>query len=313
MTRPMAADRLRRVLALVPYIVGRDDVSIAELASAFGVPEKVIESDLEILPFCGLPPYTPDRLIDVAIVDGHVSLRFAEYFSRPLRLTPAEGFALLAAGRGLLSVPGSDSRGPLGSALDKLEQALGGEALVEVDVGNPGDLEGLRAASEARQRLEIDYYSFGRDAVTTRRVDPLAVVSMRGNWYLAAYCHQAADERLFRVDRIRAVRQTGEHFEAPRAGASAEVPADAFSPSEADTVVTLDLPASAGWVAESYPVLKAEERPRGRTRVVLAVSAHPWLERLLLAVGPGAKVVSPRSLKDTAANAAKRVLAAYDG
>ena len=48
---------------------------------------------------CGLPPYTADRLIDVWVIDdGAVEIRLAEYFERPLRLTPAEGVALLAAG-----------------------------------------------------------------------------------------------------------------------------------------------------------------------------------------------------------------------
>ena len=74
----------------------------------FEVSEGELERDLELLPLCGLPPYTADRLIDVWVVDGGVEIRLAEYFERPLRLTPAEGLALLAAGRALLSVPGSD-------------------------------------------------------------------------------------------------------------------------------------------------------------------------------------------------------------
>lgn len=308
MTRPQAADRLRRVLALVPYIAAHGEVSIAELARAFGAPEDGIRRDLEVLPFCGLPPYTPDRLIDVAIVDDHVSLRFAEYFSRPLRLTPAEGFTLLTAGRALLATPGSEPHGPLATALAKLEAALGAQEVLEVDIGEPEHLARLRGAAERRERLEIDYYSFGRDAVATRRVDPYAVVSLRGHWYLAAHCHQAADERLFRVDRIRGLRGTGEHFDPP-AGASA--PQDVFHASPEDTRVTLDLPASAAWVVESYPVESVEPKRGGRLRVVLPVSARPWLERVLLLAGPDARVVAPAGWKGVAADAARRVLSRY--
>ena len=310
MTRPRAAERLRRVLALVPYIAAREEVSIAELAGTFGISEAEIEDDLAILPYCGLPPYTPDRLIDVAIVGGHVSLRFAEYFSRPLRLTPAEGFALLAAGRGLLAVPGSEPSGPLGRALAKLETALGAEDVVGVVVGEPPHVEELRAAAEARQRIEIDYYSFGRDEASTRLVDPYSVANLRGQWYLAAYCHRAGDDRLFRVDRIRDLRQTDEHFEGP---STQMTPEDVFHAGPEHTRVTLDLPESARWVVESYPVEGVEERPRGRFRVTLVVAARPWLERVLLTLGPTARVVAPRSWRAAGAEAAARVLARYGG
>lgn len=304
--RPQAAERLRRVLALVPYILRRGEASIAELSEAFGVAEEEIERDLQVLPFCGLPPYTPDRLIDVAVIDGHVSIRFAEYFERPLRLTASEGFALLAAGRALLEVPGADDGGPLATALDKLEAALGAREVVDVDMGAPSLVDRLREAAEARERVEIDYYSFGRDAMTSRVVEPYSVVSLGGHWYLAAYCHQAGDDRLFRVDRVRDLRPTGETFE-PRAEGP---PADTFSPSPEDTRVTLDLPATAAWVVENYPVESVKER-RGRLRVELIVSERPWLERVLLRVGPSARVVAPEEWRGIAAEAARRVLARY--
>lgn len=303
-----AAARLRRALAVLPYVAAHGEVSVGELARVFGMTEDVIRADLEVLPFCGLPPYTPDRLIDLAIVDDHVSVRFAEYFSRPLRLTPAEGFALLAAGRALLSVSGSEADGPLASALDKLERALNARDLLDVDIGEPDHIADLRVAAERRERVVIDYYSFGRDAVTTRSVDPYAVVSLRGNWYLAAYCHRAGDDRLFRVDRVRGVRPTGETFE-PRE--AVDTPDDVFHPSAAHTRVTVSLPASAAWVVENYPVESMQQQGT-RTVVTLAVSERPWLERLLLSVGREGKVRTPKAWRTAGADAAARVLARYD-
>lgn len=309
MGRIQAADRLRRVLALVPYIAARGEVTIGELARAFGVGEDVVRADLEVLPFCGLPPYTPDRLIDVAIIDDAVSLRFAEYFSRPLRLTPAEGFALLAAGRALLAVPGSEPGGPLATGLAKLEDALDAREVLDVDMGEPRYVEELRRAADGRRQVEIDYYSFGRDRVGTRTVDPYSVSSLGGHWYLAAHCHQAQDDRLFRVDRIRAVRETGETFETPPAS---DAPHDVFHPSPDHTRVTLDLPATAAWVVENYPVESVEPGAKGRLRVVLAVSARPWLERVLLGIGPEARVRAPKAWGGVARDAAARILARYE-
>ncbi|HKN41090.1 MAG TPA: WYL domain-containing protein, partial [Acidimicrobiia bacterium] len=89
MTRTDASVRLRRLLTVIPWIVDHQGSRLDDLAARFGMKVAELERDLELVPFCGLPPYTPDRLIDCEIVDGRVFLRFAEYFGRPLRLTPA--------------------------------------------------------------------------------------------------------------------------------------------------------------------------------------------------------------------------------
>jgi proteasome accessory factor C len=308
-TRPDAALRLRRLLTIIPWIVDHQGSGLDELAARFGMKVAELERDLELIPFCGLPPYTPDRLIDCEIVDGRVFLRFAEYFARPLSLTPGEGFALLAAGQALLSVPGGDPKGSLASALGKLAGVLGAGDGMAVEIGPARYLEPLRAAAEASERVEIDYYTFGRDEMTTRRIDPRAVFAAAGQWYVDAYCHRAADDRLFRVDRVRGVRSTGEHFD------SAAMPgggtAGVFHPRPSDRRVTLLLNADASWVPESYPVESVDETPDGRLRVVLVANERAWLERLLLRLGPSAEVLEPAEVRAEAVEAARRLLVRY--
>jgi proteasome accessory factor C len=308
--RPLAGSRLRRVLALVPWIAEHPGVALGDLAARFGVSETELEHDLELLPLCGLPPYTPDRLIEVEIVDGHVWIRFAEYFDRPLRLSADEGLALLAAGRALIAVPGSDEHGSLATALDKLARALGATEGLAIEVGEPAHLDALRHAADAHERVEIDYYSFGRNATTTRAIDLRSVFHAFGHWYAAAYCHQAQDERLFRIDRIRGVRQTGDTFDPP-ARDEAHFGDTVYHPRQDDPRVTLELDPEATWVVESYPSEEAEERPDGSWRVVLAVSEREWLERLLLELGPAARVVAPAELRTVGAEAAARLLSRY--
>ncbi|MGH9033895.1 MAG: helix-turn-helix transcriptional regulator, partial [Acidimicrobiia bacterium] len=307
---PLAGPRLRRVLALVPWIADHPGAALADMAARFDVSERELEHDLELLPLCGLPPYTPDRMIEVELVDGHVWIRFAEYFGRPLRLTAEEGLALLAGGRALLAVPGSDTDGTLATALEKLATGLGTGDGLAVEVGEPPHLDALRQAAATGERVEIDYYSFGRDALTTRRIDPYAVFHAYGHWYADAWCHLVDADRLFRVDRIQAVRATGEAFE-PRADDATAVAETVFHPSPDDPRVTLELEPAAGWVVESYPCEEVEEHPDGSWRVVLAISEQAWLERLLLRLGPDARVVEPPELRPVAAAAARRLLGRY--
>src|SRR5881275_2324177 len=110
---------------MVPWIAAHDGPTIAEVCQRFGLKEAELAADLELLWVCGLYPYTPDMLIDVDLDGDRVWIRYAEYFSRPLRLTPAEGLALVAAGRSLLAGTGADPSGPLARGLDKLGRVLG--------------------------------------------------------------------------------------------------------------------------------------------------------------------------------------------
>jgi proteasome accessory factor C len=296
---------------VVPWILEHQGAPLTEVAARFGVTVAELEADLELLPYCGLPPYSPDRLIDCQILDGKVTLRFAEYFNRPISLTPAEGFTLLAAGQTLLAVPGADPDAALAGALTKLADALDATGGVAVELGNAPLVATVRSAAEAGEQLEIDYYAAGRDAHTTRRVDPYAVFVRRGEWYLDAYCHLAGGERLFRVDRIAALRPTGEIVKRPDDRPATR--GDVYQPSPDDRRIELLLPPGARWVIETFPTESVEAEPDGRLRVVMAASSPAWLERLLLRLGPAAAVVGPDDLPGFRAAAARRVLARYRG
>lgn len=306
--RPVVGPEIQRILALVPWIVAHPATPKTEIARRFGLTIDELDDDLNLVLMIGVPPYTPGDYLDVEEDDdGRVTIRLAEYFRRPLRLTPAEGLALLAAGRALLAVPGSDSEGPLATALDKLERALDLPDLV-VEVGEPLFLAAVRAAAARHERIEIDYWSAGRDELTTRRIDPGVVFFALGAWYAGAYCHRAAGERMFRVDRIRALRPTDERFEPSDSGFEA---GEVYTPRAADVRVTLRLAPPAAWVAEAYPSESVTERAGGGLDVVLAVSEPAWLERLLLRLGPDAEVVDPKHPPVQRAAAARRVLRRY--
>ena len=307
---PIAADtRLRRLLALVPWVAGQDGAALEEVCQRFGYDEEELVQDLELLFLCGLYPFTPDTLIEVDLAQGRVWIRYAEVFARPLRLTPAEGLAVVAAGSALLAAPGADPGGPLARGLAKLAAVLGvdPDEVVDVELGTapPEVLETVQQAAADRRQVEIEYYSYGRDEWTERVIDPHRVFGSAGEWYVAAYCHNVSDDRLFRVDRIRRATVLDTTFKARKNEAAPGV----FSPRAGDPVVVLELDEAARWVAEQYPNEGVEQTKRGNLRVKLRISERGWLERLLLRLGPHAKVV--KGDKTIRTNAARRVLRRY--
>jgi proteasome accessory factor C len=305
-SRTDAPPQLERVLAMIPWLATHRGVAKAEVAERFRITEEQLDGDLALIMMVGVPPYSPGDYINVTYDDDTVDLWLAPYFTAPLQLTAAEGLALLAGGRTLLAVPGSDPTGPLATAIDKLEHALG-VTEVTVALASPPFLDAVRDAAEAGHRIEIEYWSSGRDALTTRRIDPGPPFFALGEWYTDAYCWLRDGPRMFRIDRIRAVTATEETFPPARASVGGAV----YHPRPDDPRVTLELPRGASWVTESAPAESVEELADGRQRIVVPVSEAAWLERILLQVGPDAVVVDPPDWRATGRSAAARVRARY--
>lgn len=312
--RRSAPDRVLRMLSIVPWIAAQDGPTVQEVCARFDIGRNQLLDDLNVVQFVGLPPYTPDMLIEVTFAGGRVWVHYAEVFSRPLRLTPNQALGLVAAGAALSSSSNEAAlSGPLATGLAKLAKMLDiepAEALsIRLGASRPEILDTLRQAVRERRRVQLDYFAYSRDARTQRAVDPYRVFAADGAWYVFGHCHLAGGERLFRVDRIAAAELLDERFEPP----AADSPPALFAPDPSAPRVTLDLPPSAQWVVDTYPVEAVTPQPDGRVRVRLAVASRIWLERLLLRLGADAAVVESTdpSLHDLAAQAARRVLERY--
>jgi proteasome accessory factor C len=166
-----AADRMPRLLALVPYLLARPGIRVAEAARDFDVTEAQLRRDLELLWMCGLPGHTPGDLIDLSFDGDTVSVAFDAGMSRPLRLTGEEALALVVALRTLAETPGVTDRGAVERALAKVEEAAGGhvEAADAVQVALDAEartLPILQNALDAQRAIELRYYTAARDETT---------------------------------------------------------------------------------------------------------------------------------------------------
>lgn len=313
MSRITATDRLQRILAVLPWIVQNQGATVSEICERFGLDRKALLSDLDLVFMeVGLHPFTPDMLTEVSIEDDRVYVHVGDYFRRPLRLTHGEALTLLAAGRAVVSRDGADPDGTLRRAVDKLTAALGdGADSVDVELGaaDPDVMDAVQSALSQGRRLGITYYSYGRDALSEREIDPLRLVSREGHWYLLGHCHATDGERMFRVDRIRAAQVRD--VPAQVTAAPDEV---LVGPAGGERTVEIVTTADATWVSDLYPCDEVEPLEGDRLRIVLPVTATPWLERLLLRLDPATTatdVATGERLDGVGRDAAARVLARY--
>lgn len=306
------AQRLPRLLALVPYLLARPGVRLADAAADFGVSEKQLRRDLELLWMCGLPGYGPGDLIDLSFSGDTVTVVEDAGMRRPLRLTTAEATALLVALRTLGELPGAIDTDAVRRAIAKIEDAVGEADLsgvaVTVSTPRPGTTEAVRRALDTGRALRIVYYTAGRDTVSERIVDPMRLLLLDGRSYLEAWCRRARAVRLFRLDRIEAIDVLDEPAAPPPDAEPTDVSDGVFQPGPDHRHAVLLLEPSALWVAEYYPVDELVELDDGRARVLLRYADPGWLVRLVLGLGGGARILEPVELAAEVARRAREAL-----
>jgi proteasome accessory factor C len=315
---PTATDRLARLLALVPYVVSRKAVGMAETAAAFGISERQLVDDLNMLWCVELRSPDPYCPIDLSYEGGEIVISEAESIDRPLRLGVDEASALLVALRMLAELPGMGDRSALGRTIAKLEAAAGAAAMpsaqvaVQVDDGaGSAVLAQVTAALTGGRRLHLSYYVPGRDEATERDADPMRLVMVDGRRYLEAFCRSADAVRLFRLDRILALEVLDVAAQVPPQAEPVDVDQGLFRPSPADTRVVLELATGGRWVAEYYPCDEVTELGDGRLRVSLRTPDTQWVRRLALRLGEDGRVLAPAGLAAQVGQDARAALALY--
>ena len=294
MSAPTSAERLSRMLSLVPWLTSHDGVTIDEAARHFDVSPEQLEKDLWLLIVCGLPGYGPDQLVDIDFWDdGRIHVIDPQTLDRPLGL------------RMLEQVPGVHDRSAIISASVKLAEAVDlpvGEAAVSAQ---PPIDEAISAAVATAINLGADlvitYASGTSDLVTERRISPRQVVLADGRAYLEALCTSAGAQRTFRMDRIMKVTAAS----GPR-----EIPAEEVPPRPSSSAV-LALADASAWLIDVLGAELLGTEHDGRSRVRLEFADPSWLVRLVLSRGGQIEVLEPTSLRTSVTDAAASALRAY--
>jgi proteasome accessory factor C len=314
-----ATERLQRLLALVPYVLSRNVAGMAETAAAFGISERELVDDLNLLWCVELRSPDPYCPIDLSYEGGEIVVSEAEAIDRPLRLGVDEACALLIALRMLTELPDVGNGPALRRTIAKLEAAAGAaagpSAQVAVQVDDLVAQSAATAVAEALdrgRRLHISYYVPGRDEATERDVDPMRLLLVEGRSYLEGWCRRADAVRLFRLDRILAIEVLDVPKDVPARAEARDVDSGLFRPSPQDVLVVLELGPAARWVADYYPCEQVDEMPGDWLRVRLRTPDPRLFRRLALRLGEDGRLVSPPELADQVSADAAAALANYD-
>lgn len=307
MPKPTAAERARRLMALLHIFEPGTKVPIADIAEQLGVEPAEIESDLELLACCGLDRYNPQAAIPLLIEDGVVTV-YGDLpaLDRPLRLSAREAQALATA----LSSAGMGGNDPLAAKL--LAAAADGSQTADIELtlraaaapGSGFTLKPLVLAAQEHRVVRIEYRSYGRDGETERTIEPLSVVQDLGAWYVRAFCRETGFVQTFRVDRIKDARLTTELF-TPR---ESELTASALDTSGLPTA-RVHFSADTSFDTRDWPGSVVAESDESGTTVEIPYAGPGWVARQVVARLGGAEVLGPAEVREAVLGIAREELA----
>ena len=282
-----AVDRAARALDLIPYILENPGIELDSLAEKFGITQKQVLSDLEIIFLCGLPGYTPYELIDLSFEDGIVTVIDPQVLDKPRVFTQSEAI-VLNLGLSIMKAALRDKMTlqRIETLQSKLQSKFKSISDVSIAMGNPPNFyEMIIQSIRDKSIVEIVYHSVSKDAISKKILVPQNVYVSAGNYYMSAIDLKLSQERNYRLDAItECVVSSGVHELSDLIDDSSEE----FN----FKIVTGSL-----FLIEKYSTLfKSVEKIKGEYVASGRISNAEWLQRLVISNAPDLRLVEPANL-----------------
>jgi len=310
--------KIDTLIKLLPWLVANPGRTAREIAAEFGIrPDDVLDA-VQLLVVTGPNPregggcvdidfYAPDDDLDSdddvkRDFDVAITVIDPQNLDRPIRLDPLSAASIIVGLNFIQSLPGVIEPTFIQTLLEKI-QFSSGVAEAPVAVMPHGEIESavlkIRDAINRAVCLHIEYASGSTERISSRVIEPKAVLTRDDIVYVRAYCQQAEDTRTFRVDRIMTLLEVEE----PQSH-HADVLEDRIT---APLDISVKLRVAREFLYDFNQSLRTdpEEIADGRLEIVTAVGSIDWLVSQVFASAGGIEVVEPLDLRQHIADLAR--------
>lgn len=283
----------QRQFEIIYVLLNQGQCTARQLAERFEVSVRTIYRDLEALSLAGVPVYAEKgRFGGIRLMDGYVLNK--ALFTQDERLELLSALQVMRAAR----TPVTEQ------AHQKLSSFLSENTApwVEIEFQSWGIEQAAALATMKHciiHRKEMSFSYWGREGGghARRTVQPLLLSFQERAWYLKAFCLMRKDYRMFKVNRMLHLENTGVSFDR-------DYQAEAFyaqREKEPDPVVPIRL-----WIDGSmrYRVMDefakecVEENPDGSFTIEVGYTEDEWVYGFLLSFGEYIRVLEPTYLRD---------------
>lgn len=208
--------RLSRLVAILTQLQTRQLVTSTKLAEKFGVSTRTIYRDLKALEQAGVPILTKDGR-GYTLMEG--------YRIPPVMFSENQANALILAEQLVLKNRDSSLISDYAEAIDKIKAVLRQEDKDKANLLSlrtkfanldnyeikSNTLSSLQNALTNFYLVKLDYIN-AENNISTRIVEPFALLSITEGWLMVAFCRLRAEFRYFRLDRIQKSQIQREKF-----------------------------------------------------------------------------------------------------
>ncbi|MBO7396916.1 MAG: WYL domain-containing protein [Bacteroidales bacterium] len=205
------------------------------------------------------------------------------------------------------------------SLLSLSEQRLRGRVAVEDVPSGQKWLVSLMQALLDNEILEIDYLKYMSGEAEHRRIHPYALKEFAKRWYLVAFSVEAGAMRVYGLDRIKAVRRSGEHFRMEpgfRVDELFESSYGVYLPEgEQPSLVRIRTSLRNAAYLEDLPLHPTQRlvgTDAGHAEFVMRLIPNPNFIMELCKMGDRVEVLAPESLRQTVKNELVKALQQYE-
>jgi len=315
--------KFSRMMDIMMHLQSRSLMKAQELADILETDLKTVYRDIESLRTADIPVESkPGRY-------GGFYIPKDFYFKAP-KLTPEEIAVLFFAGEVLVKKNGFMFERDFKTALSKLKNTLAKEEIktssgkissisYEIETLKTRLWENLfyiieKCISE-KKSIEVEYYTLSRDETKRRILDPYHLIYKNGAWYLIAFCHWRKDVKIFRVDRIKDVNESGKTFVIKKSFSLRDYLKNSWQIARGEevNVVVRFFPPASRMVREMewLPTQKIVEEKDGAIIFSARVSGIMEIKRWILGYGSQAEVLEPRSLRQEISSEINNILKRY--
>ncbi|WP_241245864.1 WYL domain-containing protein [Microbacterium sp. 4R-513] len=315
--RPLiATDRAAIMLQLVPYLIGKGEVSVEEAADEFDVTPVQMRGMVEKLTVIGLPGergywQMANDLFDIDwdLLDERdlIVITNSVGLERSPKLTAREAAALLAGLQVARAIPGVGDTDLFTGLLAKLARGAATAPAEVIVAPEPVDAVRGTVAAAVREGVAVSFTYKAPDAApTTRTVDPVKIQIASDQWYLQGWCHMRQAMRTFHLDRVSDLRLTDipvTHGEEPAPGW--------FETTSDEIVARVRFPAAVAPLLGEYVDRAEVETIEGVSMATMRIADELSLRRLAARRGGALEIIEPAGARRAAADWAEAGLAQY--
>ncbi len=287
---------VNRLFEIVYILLNKKSITAKELAEHFGVSQRTIYRDIDVLSLAGIPVYTEKGK------GGGISL-LPDFVLNKSILNEAEQNEILSALQGLSVVKTADTDGvlkKLSTLFNKntknwIEVDFSGWSYQDADKFNE-----FKTAILEQRIVEFDYYNSYNEK-THRHIEPIQLYFKSHSWYVKAFCLNKQDERLFKLTRMKNIRLTNEHFE--KRDLLNDVNRASSKNEKQDIILRLKIaPEMTYRIMDEFDDDDIEQQADGSFIVTVAWQEDDWVYGRVLSYGNYAEVLEPEHVREVIKN-----------